>query len=31
VIFKSFYRKIKVPIVVRDIEKIPPNKLFEME
>jgi hypothetical protein len=31
VIFKSFYRKIKVLIVVRDVEKIPPNKLFEME
>jgi hypothetical protein len=31
VIFKSFYRKIRVLIAVRDIEKIAPNKLFEME
>jgi hypothetical protein len=31
VIFKSFYRKIRVLIAVRDFEKIPPNKLFEME
>jgi hypothetical protein len=31
VIFKSFYRKIRLLIAVRDIEKIPPNKLFEME
>jgi hypothetical protein len=31
VIFKIFYRKIRLLIVVRDVEKIPPNKLFEME
>jgi hypothetical protein len=31
VIFKSFYRKIRVLIAVRDVEKIAPNKLFEME
>jgi hypothetical protein len=31
VIFKSFYRKIRLLIAVRDTEKIPPNKLFEME
>jgi hypothetical protein len=31
VIFKSFYRKIRLLIAVRDVEKIPPNKLFEME
>jgi hypothetical protein len=31
VIFKSFYRKIRLLIAMRDIEKIPPNKLFEIE
>jgi hypothetical protein len=27
----SFYREVRVKVSVRDVSKIPPNKLFEME
>ncbi|KAM0917116.1 hypothetical protein ACQ4PT_009744 [Festuca glaucescens] len=30
-IFRSFYRTVRVKVAVRDISKIPPSKLFEME
>jgi hypothetical protein len=31
VIFRSFYKEVRVKVVVRDKSKIPYNKLFEME
>ncbi|KAM0885529.1 hypothetical protein ACQ4PT_030287 [Festuca glaucescens] len=30
-IFRSFYREVRVKVSVRDVSKIPANKLFEME
>jgi hypothetical protein len=30
-IFRSFYKEVRVKVVVRDKSKIPTNKLFEME